>query len=144
MQVQTLRILVALMLTLVVMMYFHTTKEKEFYSKSAEPAVAQILTQISDWKKQSLMLQLAHEAKEQVSDEQLENLLELYRAFGRYRSIEELEFSRTVSAFSLIGEKHINYSGTANFDAGLVSLNITLVERGGFFQIYNFALAKKG
>lgn len=144
MQVQTLRIVVALLLTLVVMMYFHTTKEKEFYSKSAEPAVAQILTQISDWKKQSLMLQLAHEAKEQVSDEQLESLLELYRAFGRYRSIEELEFSRTVSAFSLIGEKHINYSGTANFDAGLVSLNITLVERGGFFQIYNFALAKKG
>lgn len=144
MRIQTLRMVVALLLTLVVMLYFHTTKEKELYSKSAEPAVAQILTQISNWEKQSLMLQLAPEAKESVTDEQLENLLELYKTFGRYRSIEELDFSRTVSAFSLLGEKHINYSGSANFDAGLVSLNITLVERGGFFQIYNFALAKKG
>jgi hypothetical protein len=46
------------------------------------------------------------------------------------------------SAFSLMGEKHINYSGTADFEAGLISLNITLVERGGFFLVYNFALSK--
>ena len=142
MQIQTLRIIIAILLTLVIMLYFYTNREKDYYSKSAEPAVAQILTEISSWEKKALLIHLAPEAKRTVSDEQLDKLMNLYRSFGRFRAIQELNFSRTVSAFSLIGEKRINYSGTAKFDAGLVSLNITLIERGGFFLVYNFTLTK--
>ena len=142
MQIQTLRIIVAILLTLVAMLYFYTNREKDYYSKSAEPAVAQILTEISSWKKQALLIHLAPEAKQTVNDEQLEKLMNLYRSFGRFQSIQELDFSRTASAFSLVGEKRINYSGIANFDTGPVRLNITLVERGGFFLVYNFTLAK--
>ena len=142
MQVQTLRAIVALLLTLVVMLYFYTNREKDYYSKSAEPAIAQILTDISSWEKQKILIHLAPEAKDTITDEQLDGLLKLYRSFGRFQSIQELNFSRTVSAFSLVGEKRINYSGLAKFDAGSISLNITLIERGGFFLVYNFALAK--
>ncbi|MEK6595613.1 MAG: hypothetical protein AABZ18_03755 [Pseudomonadota bacterium] len=142
MQIQTLRIIIAILLTLVIMLYFYTNREKDYYSKSAEPAVAQILTEISSWEKQALLIHLAPEAKQTVSDEQLDQLMNFYRSFGRFRSIQELNFSRTVSAFSLVGEKRLNYSGAANFDTGLVNLNITLIERGGYFLIYNFTLAK--
>ena len=142
MQIQTLRIIIAILLTLVMMLYFYTNREKDYYSKSAEPAVAQILTEISGWEKQTLLVHLTPEAKQTVSDEQLDKLMNLYRSFGRFRSIQELNFSRTVSAFSLLGDKRINYSGTANFEAGLVNLNITLIERGGFFLVYNFTLTK--
>ena len=142
MQIQTLRAIVALLLTLVVMLYFYTNREKDYYSKSAEPAIAQILLDISSWEKQKLMIHLAPEAKQTITDEQLNELLRQYRSFGRFQSVQELNFSRTVSAFSLVGEKRINYSGLAKFDAGSVSLNITLIERGGFFLVYNFALAK--
>jgi hypothetical protein len=142
MQIQTLRIIVAMLLTLVAMLYFYTNREKDYYSKSAEPAVAQILTEISSWEKRVLLTHLAPETKQTVDDEQLEKLLGIYHSFGRFRSIQELNFSRTVSAFSLMGEKRINYSGIADFDAGPVSLNITLIERGGFFLVYNFTLVK--
>ena len=142
MQAQTLRIIIAILLTLVIMLYFYTNREKDYYSKSAEPAVAQILDEISSWEKQVLLIHLTPEAKQAVNDEQLDKLINIYRGFGRFRSIQELNFSRTVSAFSLLGEKRINYSGIANFDSSPVSLNITLVERGGFFLIYNFTLAK--
>ncbi len=142
MQTQTLRAIVALLLTLVVMLYFYTNREKDYYSKNAEPAIAQILSDISSWEKQKLMIHLAPEAKQTITDEQLDELLKQYRSFGRFQSIQELNFSRTVSAFSLMGEKRINYSGLAKFDAGSVSLNITLIERGGFLLVYNFALAK--
>ena len=142
MQTQTLRAVVALLLTLVVMLYFYTNREKDYYSKSAEPAIAQILSDISSWEKQKILIHLAPEAKQTITDEQLDELLKQYRSFGRFQSIQELNFSRTVSAFSLLGEKRINYSGLAKFDAGSVSLNVTLIERGGFFLIYNFALAK--
>lgn len=142
MQIQTLRIIVAMLLTLVAMLYFYTNREKDYYSNSAEPAVAQILTEISSWEKRVLLTHLAPETKQTVDDEQLEKLLGIYRSFGRFRSIQELNFSRTVSAFSLMGEKRINYSGIADFDAGPVSLNITLIERGGFFLVYNFTLVR--
>ncbi|MBS0424477.1 MAG: hypothetical protein JSR71_08670 [Proteobacteria bacterium] len=142
MQVKTLRAIVALLLTLVVMLYFYTNREKDYYSKSAEPAITQILSDISSWKKQKLLVHLAPETKQTITDEQLDELLTHYRSFGRFQSIEELNFSRTASAFSLFGEKRINYSGLAKFDAGSISLNITLIERGGFFLVYNFALAK--
>jgi len=99
MQIQTLRIIIAILLTLVMMLYFYTNREKDYYSKSAEPAVAQILTEISGWEKQTLLVHLTPEAKQTVSDEQLDKLMNLYRSFGRFRSIQELNFSRTVSAF---------------------------------------------
>jgi hypothetical protein len=142
MRIQTLRIIIAILMTLVVMLYFYTNREKDFYSKNAEPAVAQILTEISSWNKQVLLIHLAPEAKQAVGEEQLDKLMNLYRSFGRFQSIKELNFSRTMSAFSLVGEKRINYSGIAHFEMGLVNLNITLVERGGFFLVYNFTLTK--
>lgn len=142
MQVQTLRIIIALLLTMVIMLYFHTNRERDHYKSSAEPAVAQILAEISDWEKEPLLRHFAPEARQTVTDEQLDHLLSIYRSFGRFRSIEELEFSRTASAFSFFGEKRINYSGIANFDAGPVNVNITLIERNSFFFVYNFTLTR--
>jgi hypothetical protein len=142
MQVKTLRLIVFIMMTLVVMLYFHTSQEKTHYQRTAIAAIDQILSEISSWEKHVLLRHLAPEAQQTVSELQLEALLDQYRNFGRYRSINELEFSRTISAFSLVGEKRINYSGTVNFDAGLVSISMTLVERGGFYLVYNFALTK--
>ncbi|WP_258363677.1 hypothetical protein [Nitrosomonas ureae] len=142
MKIQILRFIVAVLLTLVAMLYFYTNREKDYYSKSAEPAIAQILTEISSWEKQVFLHHLAPEAKQAINDEQLDKLMDVYRSFGRFQSIEALNFSRTVSAFSLVGDKRINYSGIANFDAGPISLNITLIEWGGFFLVYNFTLAK--
>lgn len=142
MHVQTLRIIVAAFLTLAIMLFFYTGREKDYYSRSAEPAITQILKEISSWDKSLLLLHLAPETKQVITDEQLENILTDYRQFGRFKSLQELNFSRMASAFSLIGEKHINYSGKAEFERGEINLNITLVERGGFFLIYNFALSK--
>lgn len=142
MQVQTLRIVIAFLLTAVLMLYFYTNREKDYYSKSAEPAVTQILAEISSWRKNIFLLHLASEAKQTLTDEQLEGLLKHYGEFGRFRSIKEINFSRTVSAFSLAGEKRINYSGVANFDVGEISFNITLIERGGYYLVYNLTLAK--
>lgn len=142
MQVQILRLVVFGLMTVVVMLYFYTSQQKTYYQRTALPAVAQILSDISSWEKQTLMRNLTPEARQTVSDAQLEELLNQYRQFGRFRSLEELDFSRMVSAFSLFGEERVNYSGTANYDAGLVNVNITLVARGGFFLIYNFALTK--
>lgn len=142
MQVHTLRFVVAVLLTLVVMLFFYTNREKDYYEKSAEPAIKRILTEISSWEKQVFLYHLAPETKQTLVEEELEKLMDYYRSFGRFHSIVELNFSRTMSAFSLFGEKRINYFGEATFDSGVASLNITLIERDGYFLVYNFTLAK--
>ncbi len=141
-QAQTLRLITAVLVIIVFMLYMHTNSEQRFYSKTAEPAVAQILAEISTWQEEPLLRHLAPEAKETITDEQLKQLLDRYREFGWFYSINELHFSRTASVFSLFGDKHINYSGIADYSTGPVSLNITLVERGGYFLVYNFSLAR--
>lgn len=142
MQTQTLRLIVAGLLTIIIMLYFHSNREKNFYSTSAEPAVTQILADISTWQKESLLRHMAPEAKQAITDQQLDQLLDHYRSFGQFYAIDELDFSRTASAFSLFGEKRINYSGVADYSTGPVNVNITLVERGGYFLVYNFTLSR--
>lgn len=140
MPIQTLRLIVFTMMTVVVMLFFYTSEQKTHYQRTAITAVNQILSEISTWEKEALLRNLAPEATQTISESQLEELLRLYRPLGRYHSIDDLDFSRTMSAFSLIGEKRVNYSGTVYFDAGLVNVNITLVQRDGFYLIYNFSL----
>ena len=142
MQTQTLRIITAALVIVFIMLYMHTNSEQRFYSKTAEPAVAQILAEISTWQEEPLIRHLAPEARETITDEQLKQLLDRYREFGWFYSINELNFSRTASVFSLFGDKRINYSGVADYSTGPVSLNITLIERGGYFLVYNFSLAR--
>lgn len=141
-QAQTLRLIIAVLVIIFVMLYMHTNSEQRFYSKTAEPTVAQILKEISTWQEEPLLRHLAPEAKATITDEQLRQLLDRYREFGWFYSVNELNFSRTASVFSLFGDKHINYSGLADYSTGPVSLNITLVERDGYFLVYNFSLAR--
>lgn len=142
MQVQTLRLVTAVLAIVFFMLYMHTNSEKRYYSKTAEPAVEKIVAEISTWQEEPLLRHLAPEARETLSDEQLKQLLAQYREFGWFYSVSELNFSRTASVFSLFGDKRINYSGLVDYSTGPVSLNITLVERGGFFLVYNFSLAR--
>ncbi|SES80305.1 hypothetical protein SAMN05216326_10432 [Nitrosomonas marina] len=142
MQTHTLRFIIAILLTVVIMLYFYTDREKKQYSQSAEPAVAQILAEISTWEKEPLLRHLAPEAKQTITDEQLDQLLDHYRSFGRFYSIDELDFSRISSVFSLFGEKRLNYSGVAEYSSGPININITLVERGGYYLVYNFTLSR--
>jgi len=138
----SLRIVIAILLTAVIMLYFYTDREQSYYRDSAEPAVAQILSEISTWEKEPLLRHLTPEAKQTITNEQLEKLLNHYRSFGSFYSIDELDFSRTASAFSLFGEKRINYSGIADYSTGPVNVNMTLVERDGYFLVYNFTLSR--
>lgn len=142
MQVQTLRLITAVLAIVFFMLYMHTNSEKRYYSKTAEPAVEKIMAEISTWQEEPLLRHLAPEAKETITDEQLKQLLDQYREFGWFYSVSELNFSRTASVFSLFGDKRINYSGLIDYSTGPVSLNITLVERDGFFLVYNFSLAR--
>lgn len=122
-------------------LYFYTYRQQTFYDQSALPAVERIVREISQWQKQPLIDNLSDEARQTLTDEQLDQLLNHYRKFGELKSIGELQFSKLASALSLFGARRINYQGTAIYSGGPADINITVVPYGNDYRIYNFALS---
>lgn len=138
---EQLRSVSLVLLVIFAALYFYTWRQQQFYDPSARPAIEQILRDISQWQKQPLLDHLSDEARQTLSDEQLEKLLIHYRRFGALKSIGDLEFSKLASALSLFGAKRINYQGTATFSGGPADINITLVPSGNGYLIYNLAIS---
>lgn len=147
MNTASLRIVCVCLLILVAALYLYTDKQRTHYATQAKPAAKQILTEIADWQKPVLLQHLSPQARATLSDEQLDRLLDHYREFGPLQSIGELHFSRLVSIFSLLGDKRINYTGTAQFNTGAAQVNITLIESSAFehtpvYKVYNLTIQR--
>jgi hypothetical protein len=136
-----LRIAVLIMLVLFTSLYFYTDKQQQRYQAIAEPAVSNILLDISSWQAADMRKHLSQQANQTLSPEQLETLLSQYRPLGKLLSVNELFFSHLMSVFSLLGEPRVSYTGTATFENGPASLTLTLVEQRDHFLIYNLNLS---
>lgn len=127
--------------------YLYTNNQQQYYSGHALPAAKQILSDISRWEKSTLVEHLSDEARQAINDQQLEQLLEHYRQFGKLESLGTLNFSHLSSALSLFGSKRIHYSGSAQFDSGSAQINITLLDEptassATRFKIYNLSITR--
>ncbi len=142
MQTSTLRGISIVLLIIFGTLYFYTGQQKEYYEKTALPAISGILKEISQWEKNGLLAYLAPEAKQTITEDNLARLLNHYRQFGAFKSVGELQFSRLASALSLFGQRRVSYSGIAQFENGPVNLTITLNQTGNGFLIYNLSLTE--
>ena len=142
MPTSTLRAISVVLLLLFAATYFYTDRQEQHHQKTALPAAKSLLSTISVWEKQTLLEHLAGEAKNSLSDQQLEKLMSHYRQFGRFISADNLNFSKLASALSLFGPHRVNYSGTAAFENGAAHVNITLTENDNSFLIYNISITK--
>lgn len=141
MQTTHLRIAVLLMLALLTGLFFYTDNQQQHYQAIAEPAAKKILMDISSWQASDMRLHLSPAASQTLSEEQLQKLLAQYRPLGRLLSVNEMFFSRLMSAFSLLGDNRVSYTGTATFENSEASFTLTMVEQHNIFSIYNLNLS---
>lgn len=132
-----LRIFLVIILMILAGLYIHTNKQEEFYQKHALPEVTQILSEISDWKPESLSRRLSDETKRSITSQQMATLLAQYRHLGPFLAVKQLEFSKLMSAMTLFGENRISYQGIVEFESGNSDITLTLLETDGVYQIYN-------
>lgn len=137
-----LRITSLFLLAMFFALYFYTDSQQDFYDQQAKPQIADMLQTISRWDKTRLLTLLTTEARQTLSDEQLDHLLAHYREFGTLESVGDMQFSKLVSALSLFGSTRINYKGTATYSSGTANINITLVPNGDHYKIYNFTISR--
>lgn len=135
-----LRTITLFLLVICIALYFYADKQQEVYNTQARPVAEQLLFEISNWQQDRLLQHLSPQAKETLTEEQLDKLLAHYRQFGALKSIDELEFSKLASVFSLFGDTRINYRSDASFSEGRAHINLTLVPAGDSYKIYNFSI----
>ncbi len=137
-----LRIATLFFLMLCIGLYVYTSEQKDYYDAHAKPAAEQMITALSHWQKSTLLEHLSEQAKQTLSDQQLNKLLDHYRQFGQLEQLKELQFSRLASALSLFGQRHINYQADAIFSNSHAHINLTLIAHGNSYKIYNFTISK--
>lgn len=142
MQTSTLRAISLFLLIMFAALYFYTDRQQRYFESTALPATKTLLSEISNWERQTLLDNLGPEAKQSLNDQQLEKMLNHYRQFGRFLSADNLVFSKLASALSLFGQHRVNYSGVGQFESGMANVNITLTQNNGQFFIYNFSITK--
>ncbi len=138
-----LRIVILFFLMLCIALFIYTDRQQDFYSEQAEPAAEAMIRALSDWEKTTLLQHLSLEAKQTLSDEQLDKLLQHYRQFGQLQSLQPLQFSRMASALSLFGSQRIHYEADAIYSNGAAHINLTIIPYGTAYKIYNFSISKK-
>ncbi|WP_145999170.1 hypothetical protein [Oceanicoccus sp. KOV_DT_Chl] len=142
MNTDNLRMATLVLLILCVGLYFYTGEQQDFYDRHAKPVAENMLQELSQWRREALLKYLSDEARQTLTESQINKLLDHYRQFGQLKSIDDLEFSRLASALSLFGRAHINYRSDASFSGGRAHINITLTPAPSGYKIYNFSINK--
>ena len=136
-----LRAVSVALLLIMAALYFYTDKQQSHYQTIAPQQISHMLSEISDWQTDSLSKHLSFEAKQVISTEQLNKVLQQYQPLGRFQKIEALNFSRIASALSLLGKKYIAYNGRVSFAHQQADITITLVEENNRLLISNINLS---
>ena len=137
-----LNAIVAVLLIIFGALYFYTAEQEKKYQNTAVLWLKDNVPFITTWDPDQTWTRLAPEAKELVSQSQLNTIIKDYRLMGRLKSMEEPVFSKLASAFSALSwDKKINYSAQMHFSNADALLTITLVKRDGQFKIYNLNLS---
>ena len=137
-----LHLIIILILAVVAGLYFYAGRQQERFDADATAYLRNALVDIGSWQPRAIRAQLAGEASAAVSDEQLDALVQRYRALGPFKSLEDPQFARLSSALSVFHrDPLLSYSALAHFQNGSAQITATLVLHDGQFKLYNFNLS---
>lgn len=122
-------------------LYYYSGKVEQHYQANASRYLALALDDISTWQAPAMEALLASAAKQQVSQEQLQALMDHYSHLGRYVRMEEPTLTRLSAALSVFSDHpRLSYSSTVTFSGGNALMTATLTLEDQHFKIYNFNL----
>lgn len=139
-----LNVFVIICLLIIGGLYWYAGQQEKRYRDTATTYLRSTMADIARWEVGPLWQHLSPEAREVVTREQLDNLLERYEPLGDFEAMSEPQFSRISAALSAIspGNK-IGYNFNAYFEGGEAQVTATLnIDENGNFSLYNFNLSE--
>jgi hypothetical protein len=137
-----LQLIVLIILGVVGGLYWYAGNQQQRYDAAATRYLQSAFADIGSWQRAALQRQLAEEARRTLSDEQLDAIVERYRALGAFAQLGDMEFSRLTPALSLLGRNRLlSYHGSAQFQHGNANFTATLLIYGDQFRLYNLSFS---
>ncbi|GAB3368912.1 hypothetical protein NCG89_08040 [Spongiibacter taiwanensis] len=122
-------------------LYYYSGEVEEHYQANASRYLELALNDISTWQAPALEALLARAARQQVSQEQLQSLMDHYSHLGRFESMEPPKLTRLSAALSIFSEQpRLTYGSNVTFSNGHAVMTATLTLEDQHFKIYNFNL----
>lgn len=138
---QPLRLFIVFCLLIFGALYYYAYQQDKRHSSHATMYLERVMEDVSGWQPQALWSHLAPAARERVSREQLETVLNQYRRLGRFVDMDTPRFSTLTAALSVFGSgQQLSYSFPARFEQGSALVTATLEVGDGTFRLYNFSI----
>lgn len=123
--------------------YIYSHFQAGNYDDRALPYISRVVPEISKWDPGITRSLMAAEVLENVSEEQLAQVMELFSRMGRLQSMETPEFEKVLSEEKTENGMRaiVAYEANAQYENGEALININLLEQDGAFKVYRFNLS---
>ncbi|MDA3903340.1 MAG: hypothetical protein PF441_07840 [Desulfuromusa sp.] len=128
--------------------FIYGSMQSSQYDGTAVPYIMETLPKISTWDPEIVKQLMAPEVLKTVSAENLANILAALADIGELQSIGDATFKNkstdgTGGNVQLINEPVITYEVEAQYSTGDAKVIISMIDRGGSYEIYHFNFKSK-
>lgn len=115
------------------------------YSDIAVPYIKKVVAEVSNWDNATTRALMVPEVSEAIPEDKFTQTMLWFSKLGELQSMEEPEFQEVHSGGKTdIGMQTIvEYEIDAKYENGDALINIKLLDRNGFFELYRFNLSSE-
>ena len=110
------------------------------YDDSVIPYIQKVLPELSTWDPEIVKQYMAPEVLQTVTTENLKNIMGALSQIGELQSIDKMKFKKksTGGASDLVQQPVITYTVTAQYSTGEAIVTLSLLDKGGSYEVYHF------
>ena len=110
------------------------------YDSTAVPYIQEVLPKISTWDPEVVKQCMAPEVLQNITDENLRDIMGALAQIGELQSIGEMKFKKkaTGGVGDLVQQPVITYTVNAQYSSGETIVTIALLDKGGIYEVYHF------
>ncbi|MEA3544122.1 MAG: hypothetical protein U9R69_02755 [Thermodesulfobacteriota bacterium] len=104
------------------------------------PYIEEVLPKLSTWDPEIVKQFMAAEVLRTITDENLKNIMGALAQIGELQSIEEVKFKKkaTGGAGDLVQQPVVTYTVKAKYSTGDATVIISLLDKGGSYDVFHF------
>ena len=120
--------------------FYYGYYQSSQYDGTVVPYIQEVLPKLSTWDPEIVKQFMAPAVLRTVTDENLTSIMGALAQIGELQSIGEVKFKKkaTGGAGDLVQQPVITYTVTAQYSTGETIVTLSLLDKGGSYDVYHF------